>query len=175
MKSFFNTDKIWLHNYFPAYLDIARELGPSARVLEIGVMLGESLRMWQALFPMGKITGVDDNPEAVFPQGVRRVISSQDSPGLAQLGPFDLIVDDASHDGKLTRKTFENLWRTVNPGGIYVVEDWFIGIEEFHDGAFDPAMLDTVASFLTLLTRDGTCESVTYRYGLAIVRKKACE
>jgi predicted O-methyltransferase YrrM len=169
---FFNTDKIWDHGYFPAYLGIARELGQKARVCEIGVQTGESLRMWQALFPMGEVTGIDIDPQAVFPPGTERVISAQDDPHLAGLGPFDLIVDDASHDGTLTRKTFEILWPRVNPGGFYVVEDWFFGIKPWRNGTYDPVMLETVQHFLTLLSADGDGESVYYRYGLAVLRKK---
>lgn len=173
MKSFFNTDKIWDHGYFPSYAEIAVQLGPSARVCEIGVLGGESLRMWQSLFPLGEVTGVDINPGAGFPKGVRKVVAGQDDPQLAELGPFDLIVDDASHDGKLTARTFELMWPQVNPGGFYVVEDWFIGIGRHSDGAYDPAMLETVQSFLRLLTKNSDCESVLYRYGLAILRKRA--
>lgn len=172
MRSHFNTDKIYLHDYFPSYMHIAMTLGPSAKVCEIGAETGESLRMWQALFPTGEVTGVDINSSAVFPEGVRRVIMSQDNPKMAELGPFDLIVDDASHVGQLTRKTFALMWPRVNPGGFYAVEDWFIGLEPHTDGAFDPVMLEAVQDFLRLLTHDSDCESVSYRYGLAVVKKK---
>jgi len=173
VKSYFNTDKIYRHGYFPSYVKLASVLGPRVRVLEIGVENGESLRMWQSLFPLGDITGVDISSDATFPAGTRRIIASQTSPRLAELGPFDLIVDDASHDGKLTRETFDLLWSRVAPGGYYVVEDWFIGIERYIDGSYDPVMLETVQHFLTLLTDDSDCESVTCRYGMAILRKKA--
>jgi demethylmacrocin O-methyltransferase len=172
VKPYFDTDKIYQHGYFPAYAEIAARLGPSARVCEIGVAAGESLRMWQSLFPLGEVTGVDIHPEAVFPAGTRRVIAGQDDPCLAELGPFDLIVDDASHDGNLTRETFALLWPRLAPGGFYVVEDWFIGIEPYFNGAFDPVLLETVQGFLRLLTRDGDCESVNCRYGMAVLRKK---
>lgn len=171
--SYFRTDKIYYHGYFPEYVKIAGELDPAAKVCEIGVHEGESLRMWQSLFPLGEVTGVDNNPEAVFPGGVRKVIAEQDDPELALLGPFDLIVDDASHDGVLTRKTFDILWPQVNPGGFYVVEDWFTGIGT--PGCVHiPSMLRTVRSFLTLLDAPhAECESVLCKYGLAILRKRA--
>lgn len=173
MRSFFNTDKIYRHGYFPSYVQLAGILGPKARVLEIGVENGESLRMWQSLFPLGEVTGVDINPNAVFPAGTRKIIASQTSPRLAELGPFDLIVEDASHDGKLSRDTFDLLFPRVAPGGFYVVEDWFVGVEEYIDGAYDPVMLETVQHFLTLLTKDSDCESVSCRYGMAILQKRS--
>lgn len=55
----FTTDKVTVHGYLPEYERIAAELGPAARVLELGVAEGESLRLWQHLFPAGVITGVD--------------------------------------------------------------------------------------------------------------------
>jgi hypothetical protein len=175
VRSFFNTDKIYLHDYFPEYMKIAAALGPKARTCELGVKNGESLRMWQALFPLGQVTGVDINTGSVFPQGTRRIIASQDDPKLAELGPFDLVVDDASHSGKLSQRTFEIMWPRVNPAGFYVLEDWFIGLErQPNDEAYDPAMLHVVQGFLRLLVKNGDCESVLCKYGLAILRKKAC-
>jgi predicted O-methyltransferase YrrM len=174
VKSHFNTDKIWQHGYFPAYITLAATLGPKAKVCEFGVRNGESLRMWQSLFPLGEVTGVDIDSSSVFPKDTKRVICRQDDPELARLGPFDLIVDDASHDGMLTRKTFEIMWPRVRPGGFYVVEDWFIGLGRYVDKAYDPAMLETVRDFLLLLTADSDMESASFRYGLAIARKKAC-
>lgn len=173
MRSYFNTDKIYRHGYFPTYMRIASVLGPQAKVLEIGVAGGESLRMWQSLFPLGEITGVDIDPDAVFPAGTKRIIASQTSPRLAQLGQFDLIVEDASHDGKLSRETFDLMWSHVAGGGYYILEDWFLGIEKYIDGAYDPVMLETAQHFLTLLTKDSDCESVSYRYGMAILQKRA--
>src|SRR5258708_2927166 len=132
-------------------MKIAAELGPSVRVCEIGILNGESLRMWQSLFPLAEITGVDINASSVFPGGVKKIIASQDDPRLAELGPFDLIVDDASHDGKLTGRTFEIMWPRVNPGGFYVVEDWFIGLERYTDGAYYPLLLKSHPSYFSHL------------------------
>ncbi|HEY7002119.1 MAG TPA: class I SAM-dependent methyltransferase [Candidatus Udaeobacter sp.] len=39
-------------------------------------------------------------------------------------GELDLVVDDASHTYQETRASFELLFPLLNPGGIYVIEDW---------------------------------------------------
>ena len=170
--SFIGTDKIEPHGYFRMYLQLAAAIGPQGRVCEIGVMHGESLRMWQMLFPMGEITGVDYDQNATWPPGTIRVVKSQDDPSLAELGSFDLIVDDASHEGLLTRETFNIMWPQVKPGGYYVIEDWNVGLPGVGN-QYDPEMLNTAASLLTLLPyRDGECDSVLFRYGLAIVHKQ---
>ena len=69
----FATDKIG-HGYLPSYLRIAAELGPAARVCEVGVQYGHGLDMFQALFPDGMVAGVDANPHAAWPDGTRRII-----------------------------------------------------------------------------------------------------
>jgi hypothetical protein len=169
----FATDK-WTHGYLPTYLRIAAELGPAARVCEVGVFGGESLAMWQALFPDGTVCGVDREAGCAWPPGTIPVIRSQDDPALPTLlrqhaDGWDLIVDDASHDGRLTAATFRLLWPLVAPGGFYVVEDWMVALGW---PGWDSSMLTAVAGLLPLLTRDGDAEDITYRYGLAVVRKK---
>ena len=172
VSCYFLTDKIFVHGYFPEYARIAAELGPSARICEVGVQTGESLRMWQSLFPMGQVTGVDHAEDATWPPETTRVISDQANPALGSLGPFDLVVDDASHDGDLTRRTFEILWPRVAAGGFYVVEDWFFGLEPWTATGGDPGMLEVVAGFLRMLDGKTALESVSYRYGMAVLRKK---
>ena len=173
VPSHFETDKIEPHGYWREYLKIATDIGPFGKVCEVGIYQGESLRMWQALFPLGEVTGVDNNPAATWVDGTVKVVKSQDDPALAELGPFDLIVEDASHLGVLSRKTFEILWSRVNPGGYYVIEDWYVGIPGAVPTHYDPEMLATVADipFSLLSRRDGECDSVLFRYGLVIAHK----
>jgi hypothetical protein len=193
-----DTDKEIL-GYAPEYRQIAATLGPAARVCEIGVLRGGSLRMWQDLFPRGIVAGVDIDPLANWPPGTARILAAQDDPALpAMLTVFapawDLIVDDASHQGYLTKAAFGLLWPLVAPGGFYVIEDWFIGLPSWNDclaaegfsaPPYDPELLHLVQGLLTRLDKPfpawdksaalpwGTdVESVTCRYGLAIVRKE---
>jgi hypothetical protein len=175
----FPTDKISYHGYFPAYREIAARLGPAGRVCEIGVEGGASLKMWQALFPAGLVAGVDIRPGATWPEGTVKVVSGQDAGDLpARLrevspGGFDLIVDDASHDGALTRRTWELLWPLVRPGGCYVIEDWDVALSGGKWKSYGNSMLRTAESFLPLLDRPG-CDpdSIEYRNGLIILRRK---
>jgi hypothetical protein len=37
---------------------------------------------------------------------------------------IDLVVDDASHQLDLTKRTFNCLFPRVRPGGMYLIEDW---------------------------------------------------
>ena len=181
MGSYFQTDKIVPHQYFQAYARIAGELGPSAKVCELGVQGGESLRMWQALYPLGDVWGVDSSDGATWPDGTVKVVARHDDPALPGMldGPYDLIVDDGGHHGPVVRASFALLWPLVAPGGFYVVEDWQVSLRpserpgETWGQPWGDSMLRAVESFLPLLRYpDSECESVEYRYGLAIVRKR---
>jgi hypothetical protein len=74
-------------------------------------------------------------------------------------GPFDLIIDDASHLSGLTIASFKALYKHLKPGGLYVVEDvhtsyadWFYGPE--HSNAIpgcDAVSTPTTMQFLKRL------------------------
>ena len=173
----FETDKV-AQGYLPVYREITDYLGPAARVCEIGVLNGGSLATWKELFPQGTVAGVDIDPGMIWPEGTTRIVAAQNDPDLPDLLSeheieWDLIVDDASHDGALTRTAFENLWPLVSPGGFYVIEDWFTGFGDYHGPCKSPEMLVFVQSLLEYLHRDSDVASIGYRYGMAIVRKKA--
>lgn len=173
----YGTDKV-AHGYMPAYNAIADQLSTAARVCEVGVLGGGSLATWRDIFQHGTIAGIDQNPNAVWPDGTIRIVAGQDDPALPEMlrkhaEAWDLIVDDASHDGALTARTLELLWPLVSPGGFYVIEDWFTGFPDYHGACKSPAMLTLVRSLLDRLHKDSDTESVSYRYGMAIIRKKA--
>lgn len=180
----FVTDKVEPHRYFRSYVAIAAELGPAARVCELGVASGGSLLMWQALFPSGEVTGVDRDENAAWPAGTRKVVAGHDDPALPGLlgGPFDLIVDDGCHHGPVARRSFGLLWPLVAPGGFYVVEDWMVSLRaadrpgETWGEPWGDGMLRMVQRLLRLLDRpDSECDEITYRYGLAIVHKRGAD
>jgi cephalosporin hydroxylase len=104
-------------------------------LLEIGVARGGSLRFWADYFraPGTRIVGVDITlPEAPLPGNVvLRRCDQMDAAGLSTIagehGPFDVIIDDASHQTAETQHCFDVLWPHVAVGGYYVVEDWAVG------------------------------------------------
>jgi trans-aconitate methyltransferase len=98
-------------------------------VLEIGVLRGESIRMWRDYFPNAQIWGLDIDPSACRDNGDRTqvVIGSQINPfALDSVAPgrqFDLIVDDGSHLVDHIIETFNLLWTRIIAGGLYAIED----------------------------------------------------
>ncbi len=170
------TDK-YANGYVPMYLNLAAGIGTAGRVMELGVQGGGSLELWLTLFPRGIVVGVDRNAESVWPAGSVMVVCDQSDTELVDVskayGPFDIIVDDASHLGDKTDESFELLWPHVKPGGFYVVEDWlvaFIGRAPM----YEPEMLNFATSLLTLFAdKMDDVEEILFREGQIILRKKA--
>ncbi len=101
--------------------------------LEIGVYYGESLRYFREFFthPDTLLVGLDDQgltggdepgDNFIIKKGVQ-----QDTAVVNEIintyGPFDVVMDDASHDPAITSNTFDILWPHVKDGGFYIIED----------------------------------------------------
>lgn len=113
----------WEH-YFPIYeKHFARFRGKSPRVLELGVDHGGSLQLWKRYFGHGaEIIGVDIDPTTEFsePQ-IKTYVIDQVSPIIADFGPFDIVIDDGSHQAEHQVLSFEYLWPRCT--GVYLIED----------------------------------------------------
>jgi tetratricopeptide (TPR) repeat protein len=100
--------------------------------LEIGIAEGSSLRMWTKFFPNAQIIGVDINAQTrAFARGrVSVEIGSQADPdflsGLAKKYRPAIILDDGSHMSDHVWLTFEHLFPSLLPGGVYIMEDLFL-------------------------------------------------
>lgn len=100
-------------------------------VLEIGVALGQSLRMWTDYFPNAIVHGADIEPSfaecASYSNRIRFHVVDQGNEAqlktLGQFAPFDLIVDDGNHWWREQILSFNTLFPFVRNGGIYIVED----------------------------------------------------
>lgn len=173
--SAFTTDKV-RQGYTSTYRRLADELGPTANMCEIGVYKGEAFPLWRDLFPQGVIAGVDISAYATWPDYAVKIVASQDDASLPDqlrehAAEWGLIVDDGSHDGTLTAKTFDLLWPLVPPGGYYVIEDWFVGFADYYGACKSPEMMPVVSSLLQRLHWQTDTDSVYYRYGMAVIKK----
>jgi trans-aconitate methyltransferase len=118
------------HNYLRYYaLHFEPRRYQPINLLELGISTGASLRMWRDYFPKGRITGLDIDPNTCFTgERIKCYAGVQDDPEMLlqmhrESGPFDFIIDDASHDGNAQYQSFQILYPLLAPGGIYVVED----------------------------------------------------
>lgn len=98
-------------------------------LIEIGVLSGSSLRMWERYFARATLIGIDIKPDCrVHARERTKVyIGSQDDPEVlhrvASAHPPRIVIDDGSHRSDHIIFTFEHLFPTLLPGGYYIVED----------------------------------------------------
>jgi len=126
------SDKGSNHAYEQFYPDIFEPYKDKSdlKILEVGVSIGYSLKMWAEIFPHAKIYGMDHNYSQLklseeekkrfnfLPEG------SQTDPNIFKECPlFDIIIDDASHIPSLTLDTWNILKNKLAPNGVYVIED----------------------------------------------------
>ena len=115
----------WEH-YFPIYeFHFQKYRGQSPRVLEIGIDHGGSLQLWKRYFGRSaEIIGVDIDSSTLFREDQITTYAyknGQVDPEIANLGPFDIIIDDGSHKVEDQSATFANLWPRCQ--GVYLIED----------------------------------------------------
>ena len=120
-------------------------VGKEIVLLELGVQKGASLLLWRDYFLKGQIVGIDIRLPAGFNPGerIRVYEGSQADPAFLtrvaeETAPegFDIIIDDASHLGELTKTAFWHLFDNhLKPGGVYAIEDWCTGyLDDWPDG-----------------------------------------
>jgi len=146
-----------MHNYLHFYERILADKPTNARLLELGVRVGESLVMWSAYFCVGEVFGMDisldlwkqNGPQviartrtghrtahittveadATSESGLEAITRAAKARGLGEPA-FDVIVDDASHNGPDIVAAFEQLFpHALKRGGTYIMEDvhWYLG------------------------------------------------
>lgn len=130
------------------------------RILEIGIARGGSLELWRRYFgTSAAIHGVDVSAEAVAcapPDTTAHLGSQADVDFLATLarqhGPFDLIIDDASHFPEHQIASFKVLYPTMSSDGIYVCEDVFTSYWKEYGGEMGSP--DTMIEYVKRLIDD---------------------
>jgi predicted O-methyltransferase YrrM len=120
------------HSYGDTYRELLTPLRDTAKsILEIGVFRGASMRAWHSFFKHATIVGVDIQPRPgyVIPRDrAVCVVANATNPNVvaklvAKYAPFDVIIDDGSHDPKEQKAACKLLLKHVRAGGIYVIED----------------------------------------------------
>lgn len=144
------TDKNNPHSYFSTYDKYFEPyLNKDINVLEIGVLFGESLKLWSHRFtPDSMIIGVDlfTRPDCSFEQVqknirgysniiLEKVNSFEDGVSQKQIRDiffsklrennikFSVIIDDGCHQPRGQIKTFFNFEPFLADDGVYIIED----------------------------------------------------
>jgi hypothetical protein len=177
------TDKVTQLGYDPWY---ERVFGPlrcePLKVLELGVHEGASLRLWEAYFPHAEVWGVDILPICKDQERgrIRVRIGDQADPAFIaavadEIGPIDIVIDDASHIWGNTLASFDLLWPRVKSGGWYVIEDLQVCYPswgaDYSGGAPLPPTEMIKRQIDHIVERTGSMKSLTVAYALAFMEK----
>jgi hypothetical protein len=124
-----------------------------------------SLRVWRDYFPRAKLFGfdIDDFSTVKIPNCtiVRGDSSSREHlRGLGDLGPFDIVIEDASHASHHQQITLAALFPFMKSGGLFCIEDLHVQPKDLEpkdapktrdvigNGYQSPYIQDSEAAFL---------------------------
>jgi precorrin-6B methylase 2 len=119
------------HDYIRGFYnkEFSRYADKEIRLLEIGAYTGASLGLWQKYFLKGEIVGLERHDNLVqekystLDRVTVGICNAYDSKVAEQLGTFDIIIDDGSHDLPDLKTCIELYLPLVNKGGVLVLED----------------------------------------------------
>jgi hypothetical protein len=134
---------------YPTYLEPIKH--KELKLLEIGILKGDSLRVWRDYLINSLVVGLDIDPLCKFTEDrISTFIGNQTNPDVLKTlpVPFDIVIDDASHVCKDQILTFELLFPHLNPGGLYFIEDVRLARKENWNVA------DTLTPYFTNIARD---------------------
>lgn len=128
-------DKGSIHSYLEEYDTLLAPFRNSSSILEIGLDHGRSLLMWSEYFTNSKIVGVDIRYPSFFIENSFNSLNNNtldiiihDATKSSFLEKiynysFDIIIDDGSHSLEDQINSFNLLFKKLNPGGVYIIED----------------------------------------------------
>lgn len=162
------------------------------RLLEMGVLGGDSLVMWSKYFdhPNTRIIGIDIETHRCQPITDERVDLSEDSQTSEAFWArcddrsFDIILDDAGHFASHIYEAFRMGWQKLKPGGLYCIEDLHTWASPQHCDA-EKNVMEWISGICLKMQGRGAdaagrveatdlwvdLDTATVRKGLAIFRK----
>lgn len=180
------------HDYAPAYQRVFEPIRfDPLSMLEIGIGGGESVKSWLEYFASGKVFGIDitantnewNTPESSPTPRYRFQQGDQSDPTMWKcafanwgITSLDVIIDDGSHNNTDIIAAFGAAWQTINPGGLYCIEDLGAGYTpgSVHVKPGAPSHAVWLHALVDrIVTGADEIESVSFSRELAIIRKRA--
>lgn len=123
-------DKGTAHTYIDEYKRLLEAYRKNSLVLEIGLFMGESLRMWEEYFIDSEVIGMDIRDYhlvSMIKEGTHNIIiGDATKPEILDYVPnklFDVIIDDGSHMLEDQIQTFNIFKSRMKQNGIFIIED----------------------------------------------------
>jgi hypothetical protein len=148
INNIYRSDKGFGHNYIDFYESIFSPLKEKKlNILEIGVLFGNSLKLWNDYFINSKIYGIDDfsQPDGHQYYNFKPIVAKEVEEDLRIFErikllvfdctdkieieenlkslKFDIIIDDANHDLSQQKTNYSNYNQFLNEDGLYICED----------------------------------------------------
>ena len=99
-------------------------------ILDIGILNGGSLQIWEKYFPRAKIFAIDIDEKCKQYESDRTKIFIGDQADKfflrnvkAQVPQIDIIIDDGGHRAEQQINTFEEMYYHLKTTGVYLIED----------------------------------------------------
>ena len=136
----YNTDKAFFHKFTELYDMILNTRKDNIKnMLEIGIAMGSSLKMWNEYLPNTTICAMDidlsGDPHLPNVHCIYADQNNNESLKTALLNlpakNYDFIIDDGGHRSSQQRRTLQIMWSQLNSGGIYIIEDLHTNIPEW--------------------------------------------
>lgn len=150
------------HNYLDSYaMFFESRRGEALNVLEIGVLNGASLLMWEEYFPNANIVGMDILDRKQFETTRTKIVMADQSNTeqlksvMTGLPRMDIVIDDGSHRSSHMILTFEVLFPLLASGGLYCIEDILTG---YHPDFYSPgrSIIDYIKTLIDAVQVHGT-------------------
>lgn len=127
------TDKNTSHSYLPVYENLfASKRHTAKHVLEIGIALGGSIKLWRDYFTKALIHGADIYDKQQLPADLSNLpdvicYTNADAYGSEFLQymyiPLDIVIDDGPHTLQSQIQCIQAYLPRLAEGGILVIED----------------------------------------------------
>ena len=133
------------HNFIEIYDKLFEPMRDTmGKFFEIGILNGVSHLMWRDYFPNAQIYGIDiiDYSEKSKGSGVETFVADQSNREDLQAfidkygTGYDVILDDGGHAMDHQQVSFGFLFKHLNPGGYYIIEDVHTSLPKYYP---DPA------------------------------------
>ena len=125
--SYYPTDKGLQHSYLDAYTELFEEFqDEKINLIEIGIYLGGSMRLFEDWFTQANIIGYDVTFEFIkVPFKSQKILKScmDFTEDEFKNNPPHIIIDDASHVIEQQLKMVEICYPQIQDGGMLIIED----------------------------------------------------
>lgn len=135
----YNSDKSSIYHCYLSLYDefFSKYRNEDINLLEIGILFGDSLKIFNEYFKDAKITAVDIEDKSHLKQENINILqgdqSNRELLNNFSDNYFDIILDDGSHKMSHQQISIGVLFKKLKSGGIYIIEDLHTSFDEYRE------------------------------------------